>query len=107
MKSFPLAPGAGHGAAHALVAEFVFTFVLCLVVLCVAVEKKTHSDNFFALAIGSCVTVGGFAIGAVSGGSLNPAVSFGIATSDLVNNGSRSLINAAMYSAIEFAGAAA
>ena len=32
------------------------------------------------LAIGSCVTVGGFAICSISGGSLNPAVSIGIAS---------------------------
>merc|ERR1719240_344710 len=107
MKTFPLGPGAGHTTIQALVAEFVFTFVLCLIVLCVAVEKMTKSENFFALAIGSCVTVGGFAIGKISGGSLNPAVSFGIATSDLVNHGSKSLIHALFYAAIEFAGAAA
>ena len=32
-------------------------------------QRKTRAPGFyFALAIGSCVTVGGFAIGAVSGG---------------------------------------
>ena len=31
--------------------------------------------NMFGFAIGACVTVGGFAIGGISGGSLNPAVS--------------------------------
>jgi len=34
-----------------------------------------------------CVTVGGCAIGKVSGGSLNPAVSFGISTSHIMNGG--------------------
>merc|ERR1719171_2498614 len=91
---------------QALVAEFMFTLVLCLVVLCAAVNDKTKSDKFFALAIGSCVTVGGFAIGAVSGGSLNPAVSFGIATAALVKHGASSILNACFYSLLEFAAAA-
>jgi aquaporin Z len=104
-EAFPLAPGAGYSMVQALVAEFVFTLVLCLVVLCAAVNAKTKSDKFFALAIGSCVTVGGFAIGAVSGGSLNPAVSFGIATSALVKHGANSMLNACFYSILEFVGA--
>merc|ERR1719183_781105 len=79
-ESFPLGGGAAYQAWQAWTAELIFTFVLCLVVLCAAVHTKTKTENFFALAIGSCVTVGGFAIGSVSGGSLNPAVSFGIAT---------------------------
>jgi len=98
-KSFPLGPGAGYGLGQAAVAEIVYTFVLCLVVLAVAVHPKTKSDNFFPLAIGSCVTVGGNAIGAISGGSLNPAVSFGLASV------SGSLVNAVAYSVFEFIGA--
>merc|ERR1719436_2334413 len=46
-------------------AEAVFTFVLCLVVLCVACSKSGNPE-MFGLAIGSCVTVGGFAIGGIS-----------------------------------------
>lgn len=98
-KSFPLGPGAGYGLGQAAVAEIVYTFVLCLVVLGAAVHPKTKTDNFFPLAIGSCVTVGGCAIGAISGGSLNPAVSFGIASM------SGSLVNAVAYSVFEFIGA--
>merc|ERR1719440_2198957 len=104
-KSFPLGPGAGYKASQALSAEVVFTFVLCLVVLCAAVSEKTKSPIFFGLAIGSCVTVGGNAIGGISGGSLNPAVSFGIATGNLMHDGSKSLIYAIFYSLAEFIGA--
>merc|ERR1712194_958524 len=82
-STFPLGPGAGYGWAEVSVAEIMFTFVLCFTVLSVAVSKKTHAPTMFGLAIGACVTVGGNAIGAISGGSLNPAVSFGIATSHL------------------------
>merc|ERR1719446_1818718 len=85
----------------ALISEVAFTTILCLVVLSVAVEKKTKSPVLFGLAIGSCVTVGGNATGAISGGSLNPAVSFGIAAPSL------SLMNAVFYALAEFVGAAA
>jgi len=59
------------------IAEFVFTFVLAFVVLSVATVKSALSE-YFGFAIGMCVTVGGCAIGKISGGSLNPAVSIGI-----------------------------
>merc|ERR1719199_222651 len=68
------------------IAEFVFTFVLAFVVLSVATTKAGLSQ-YFGLAIGMCVTVGGCAIGKVSGGSLNPAVSFGISTVHIINGG--------------------
>jgi len=67
-------------------AEFVFTFVLAFVVLSVATVKNALSQ-YFGFAIGMCVTVGGCAIGKVSGGSLNPAVSFGISTSHIMKGG--------------------
>jgi len=107
-RAFPLGPGTmksgdSYGWGQVAFAEFMFTFVLCFVVLSVA-TTKTPSKDFFGLAIGSCVTVGGCAIGAVSGGSLNPAVSWGIDAADLVSGGTFS--NCISYSAIEFSGAA-
>jgi aquaporin Z len=102
-QAFPLGPGFGFGLGGAAVAEIVYTMVLCLVVLAVAV--KGGSPHFFPFAIGSCVTVGGFAIGSISGGSLNPAVSFGIASAAAVTHGTGSLINAVAYSVFEFIGA--
>merc|ERR1719460_484617 len=101
-ESFPLAPGAGYGYAAAGVAEVVFTFVLCFVVLSVATVKEPSAD-MFGLAIASCVTVGGNAIGAISGGSLNPAVSFGLDLSSVHYN---AVYNCFIYAAYEFVGAA-
>merc|ERR1719331_262388 len=107
LNSFPLGANlaAGYHTSQALQAETIFTFVLCLVVLCTAVESKTKSENFFGLAIGSCVTVGGLAIGGISGGSLNPAVSFGIAVSAVGKHGAGVLVNACLYSFFEILGA--
>jgi len=93
-SSFPLGPGTGYVLAQALIAEFIFTFVLSFVVLSTATVKQGLSE-FFGLAIGSCVTVGGYAIGKISGGSLNPAVSFGIAS---FGGG---YVNAVAYAVIE------
>lgn len=113
-KGFPLGPGIdkkgeAYGWGQVVYAEFMFTFVLCFVVLSVATTKLIEKPSgptrdFFGLAIGSCVTVGGCAIGAVSGGSLNPAVSWGIDMASLATGGSWS--NCIAYSALEFCGAA-
>jgi glycerol uptake facilitator-like aquaporin len=51
-----------------------------------------------------CVTVGGYAIGGVSGRSLNPAVSVGIDTVHaIVNHGK--FVNCLAYSGVEVIGA--
>jgi len=100
-KSFPLGPGKGYGWAEAAVAEIMFTFLLAFVVLSVA-TVETPLSEYFGLAIGSCVTAGGYAIGAVSGGSLNPAVSFGIGISGTLAGGA--VVNCLIYSIFEIIG---
>jgi len=103
-KSFPLGPGKGYGWAEAAVAEIMFTFLLAFVVLSVATVESPLSE-YFGLAIGSCVTAGGYAIGAVSGGSLNPAVSFGISTSHAIFGGGGGVfMNCLIYSVFEIIG---
>merc|ERR1719235_912014 len=102
-KSFPLGPGAGHSWVGVSVAEIVYTFVLCFVVLNVATVKSPLSQ-YFGLAIASCVTAGGYAIGAISGGSLNPAVSVGISSSMILNGGI--FYKCLIYSVLELVGAA-
>lgn len=62
----------------ALIAEFLFTFALCFVVLNVATVKKTAENSYFGWAIGFTVLAGAYAVGAVSGGAFNPAVALGI-----------------------------
>jgi len=108
--SFALAPGDGYGVAAVAVGETFFTFVLCFVVLSVACSPSAEKGGYsevFGLAIGSCVTVGGYAVGAISGGCLNPAVSFGIATGGAIGGEGVSEIyeEGAYYSLFELVGA--
>eukprot|EP00927_Polykrikos_kofoidii_P027536 TRINITY_DN2417_c0_g1_i2.p1 TRINITY_DN2417_c0_g1~~TRINITY_DN2417_c0_g1_i2.p1 ORF type:complete len:477 (+),score=60.79 TRINITY_DN2417_c0_g1_i2:93-1523(+) len=64
------------------VVEYLFTWMLCFVVLNVAASKKIGGKNqFYALAIGLSVVAGGYAAQVVSGGVLNPAVTLGLAVS--------------------------
>merc|ERR1719203_263798 len=104
-RVFKVEPGARYGVAEAAVAEVVFTFVLCYVVLSVAASETTKSTQMFGLAIGSCIVVGGNAIGHVSGGFLNPAVALGAASVSVMRKGT--LEYAIYYTAFEFVGAAA
>lgn len=84
-EAFGLAPGSQvFGEGTVIAAELVFTFSLAFVVLACATTSLPPSPSnghfYFALAIGSAVAAGGFAIGPISGGILNPAVAIGVAT---------------------------
>ena len=72
-------------APKALLAEFLFTFALCFVVLNVATAKATANNSYFGFAIGFTVLVGAYAAGAISGGAFNPAVALGAAVMNLVH----------------------
>lgn len=63
----------------ALIAEFLFTFALCWVVLHTATAKATAGNSNYGLAIGFTVLAGAYAVGPISGGSFNPAVTVGLA----------------------------
>lgn len=67
----------GHAAAVAFLAELLFTFALAYVVLNVATSKSHPVNSFYGLAIGFTVMAGAWAVGGISGGSFNPAVSVG------------------------------
>jgi aquaporin Z len=60
-----------------LLAEFIFTFALVFVVLNVATAKGTEGNSFYGFAIGFTVVAGAYAVGSVSGGAFNPAVTVG------------------------------
>jgi len=78
----------GRDVGVALLAEFLFTFLLAYVVLNVATSKDHPDNSFYGIAIGFTVMAGAFAVGPYSGGAFNPAVAIGIWVMDIVNAGS-------------------
>jgi aquaporin Z len=64
--------------APALLAEFLFTFLLAYVILNVATARGTSGNSYYGLAIGSTVAAGVWAVGGISGAAFNPAVALGI-----------------------------
>lgn len=68
-----------------LMAEFLFTFALVLVVLQVATSKRTAGNSYFGLAIGLVIVAGAYSVGPISGGAFNPAVSVGAVILNLVD----------------------
>lgn len=62
----------------ALLAEFLFAFALCFVVLNTATVNATAGNSYYGWAIGFTVLVGAYAVGTISGGAFNPAVALGI-----------------------------
>ena len=78
LKGMQAPPAAVSSVLHALVAEFVFTFALCYVVLNVATAKGTSGNPTYGLAIGFTVLAGAYSVGKISGGAFNPAVAVGV-----------------------------
>jgi len=102
-RTFPLGPGVGHNWPNVAAAELIFTCLLCMTVLFVAVVDDKPAEELIGFIIASCVTVGGFATATISGGCLNPAVAIGIATAHIVNGGL--FFKAILYTLAELAGA--
>ena len=88
-------------AGPALLADFLFTFALCYVVLNVATAKATAGNSYYGLAIGFTVLAGAFAVGGISNAAFNPAVAVGIALMGVV-----SWTNLWIYFVANFAGGA-
>jgi aquaporin Z len=69
----------GHALLAAFAVELIFTFALCYVVLNVATSRHHPDNSYYGLAIGFTVVAGAIAVGAISGGAFNPAVTLGAA----------------------------
>lgn len=78
LKNSPTVEAGHPDVVRALVAEFLFTFALCYVVLNVATAKGTSGNSFYGLAIGFTVLTGAYSVGAISGAAFNPAVAVGV-----------------------------
>jgi len=70
MKGNPAVEAATPDVPKALIAEFLYTFALCYVVLNTATAKGTSGNSFYGLAIGFTVLTGAYSVGAISGGAL-------------------------------------
>src|SRR5437763_4988396 len=77
LKGNPEVTAGAPSVAQAFLAELLFTFALCYVVLNVATARGTEGNSNYGLAIGFTVMVGAFAVGGISGGAFNPAVALG------------------------------
>ena len=77
LKGNPAPSSAQLDILPALLAEFLFTFALCYVVLNVATAEATSGNSYFGFAIGFTVLIGAYAVGPISGGAFNPAVALG------------------------------
>jgi len=76
--TFGLGPRGDFTNAQAFTVEFFFTTLLTYVVLAVATTDHQRQIFYYGIAIGFCITAGGFAVGAISGGVFNPAMAFSI-----------------------------
>ena len=101
MKGNPAVTALQPDVTRALIAEFLYTFALCYVVLNVATAKGTSGNPTYGLAIGFTVLAGAYAVGGVSGGAFNPAVAVGITMMGLA-----SLANIWIFLVANFAGGA-
>jgi len=77
---------------QALLAEAIFAFILCFVVLTVATIPKVEDNSYYGLAIGLVVMSGAVSVGPISGGAFNPAVALGLSISGGFSNLSYALV---------------
>lgn len=68
-------------------AEFLFTFLLVLVVITVFNTEQLLSNNLYGFIVGLMLTGITFLGLPISGGIFNPAVSIGVSVVDLLNGG--------------------
>jgi aquaporin Z len=71
--------GDSYSLTQAFLAEVVFTFLLCFVVLGVATHSQAADNHYYGAAIGLVVAAGAITVGPISGGAFNPAVALGLA----------------------------
>jgi len=102
--SFALGPGVGYGLAAVCIVEVLFTAALVFVVLSVATTVQDEGNWYFGLAIGFTVMAAAFAIGPISGCSLNPAVTFGVMLSNFIHTGGLRLSILILYTLSPFLG---
>ncbi|WP_458454325.1 MIP/aquaporin family protein [Methanobrevibacter sp.] len=80
------APGLGVTYMQAMIAEFLGTFILMMVIMGVAVDEKAE-PGFAGISIGMTVAAVIVVLGAFTGASINPARTFGPYLMDMILGG--------------------
>ena len=80
-----------------IISEFLFTFLLVLVILNVATNKKTDGNSYYGLAIGFTVMASAYCVGGISGGAFNPAVGLGPEITSFLITKDINLFNSLIY----------
>tara|TARA_Y100001978_G_scaffold112198_1_gene100096 strand:+ start:841 stop:1458 length:618 start_codon:yes stop_codon:yes gene_type:complete len=80
-----------------IISEFLFTFLLVLVILNVATNKKTEGNSYYGLAIGFTVMASAYCVGGISGGAFNPAVGLGPEITSFLITKDINLFNSLIY----------
>ena len=80
-----------------IISEFLFTFLLVLVILNVATDKKTEGNSYYGLAIGFTVMASAYCVGGISGGAFNPAVGLGPEITSFLITKDINLFNSLIY----------
>ncbi|CAE7299535.1 NIP1-1 [Symbiodinium pilosum] len=78
--SFRLGPGAGFSWMDACFCEFMYSLLVCFVVLNTTAARaySAEGNEFYGVAIGAMALAASYAAGPVSGGLINPAVTIGV-----------------------------
>jgi aquaporin Z len=101
-ETFSLGPVGKYSWLQRMLVETFFTFVLCSTVLAVAVTKQRKvQDEYFGIAIGFSISVGGYVVGTVSGGTMNPAVTLGVASTGFLCTKCMGVLGALTYVFVE------
>ena len=90
-------PNSSYSLLQIILCEFIFTFLLVLVILNVATNKKNEGNSYYGLAIGFTVMASAYCVGGISGGAFNPAVAFGPAILDLFSGNGEDITNVWIY----------
>jgi len=104
--AFKLAPAGPHYSTGDMCgAEILYTWALVYVVLNVATASENDPNGYFGLAIGFTVVAAAITIGAISGCSLNPAVSVGSTVAASFTHGAVAYRFSSFYIFAPFVGA--